>query len=128
MAATDKEIVLITGGNAGLGFEIAKKLLKDHPDRFHILIGARTPSKGESAVKDLHSQGLRDCEPLEIDVTSNDSIAKAAKQVEQKFGRLDVLNANVYCQQHILFTPTDFSIRPASHQTRTTSTRFPFPT
>lgn len=91
----EKEIVLVTGGNAGLGFEIAKKLLKDHPDRFHILIGARTPSKGEDAVKDLHNQGLTDCEVLEIDVGSNESIAIAAKTVEQKFGRLDVLNANV---------------------------------
>ncbi|KAK4504404.1 hypothetical protein PRZ48_005320 [Zasmidium cellare] len=94
MAPTDKELVLITGGNTGLGFEIAKKLLTDHPDRFHLLIGARTPSKGEAAVKNLQSQGLKDCEALEIDVNSNDSIAKAAKEVEQKFGRLDVLHAN----------------------------------
>ncbi|KAF2168518.1 hypothetical protein M409DRAFT_53180 [Zasmidium cellare ATCC 36951] len=94
MAPLDKEIVLITGGSTGLGFEIAKKLLKDHPDRFHVLIGARTRSKGEAAVKDLHSQGLTHAEFLEIDVNNNDSIAKAVKEVDQKFGRLDVLHEN----------------------------------
>lgn len=95
MAATSKEIVLITGGNTGLGFEIAKKLLHDHEGRFHVLVGARTPAKGKAAVQDLQSQGLKDCEFLEINVNDNASIDKAAKEVEQKFGRLDVLHANV---------------------------------
>lgn len=124
MAPSDKEIVLITGGNAGLGFEIVKKLLKDHPDRFHVLVGARTPSKGEAAVKDLHSQGLKDCECLEIDVTNNESIARAADAVEQKFGRLDVLNANVCMVNIDIFAAlTGFPSRQASPQTKTTSTR-----
>lgn len=94
MAGNYKEITLITGGNAGLGFEIAKKLLHDHGDRFHIIIGSRTPSKGAQAVKDLQDQGLKSCETVEIDVTNNQSVNQAAKTIEQKYGRLDVLHVN----------------------------------
>lgn len=92
---SSKEIVLITGGNAGIGFELAKKLLQDYPNRFYILIGCRTVSKGEAAVAELHSEGLQDCEVLHIEVTSDESIAAAAKNVEEKFGRVDVLHVNV---------------------------------
>lgn len=95
MPSTQKEIVLITGANVGLGLEIARKLLQDYGERFYCLIGCRTLSKGESAVKELHSQSLTGCEVIEIEVTSDDSIEKAAKIVEQKFGRLDVLHVNV---------------------------------
>ena len=95
MAAKDKEIVLITGANVGLGLEIARQLLRDHGARFYCLIGCRTLSKGEAAVNELHNQGLTGCEVLEIQVTDDESIAQAAKMVEQKFGRLDVLHVNV---------------------------------
>ncbi|KAK4953048.1 hypothetical protein LTR10_008753 [Elasticomyces elasticus] len=94
MASPTQEIVLITGGNTGLGFELAKQLLRDHNNRFYVLIGSRTLSKGETAVQDLHSQGLTACEVLHIEVTDDDSIAQAAKVVGEKFGRVDVLHVN----------------------------------
>ncbi|KAK3646455.1 hypothetical protein LTR56_008553 [Elasticomyces elasticus] len=94
MASPTQEIVLITGGNTGLGFEIAKQLLRDHSNRFYVLIGCRTLSKGETAVQDLHSQGLTACEVLHIEVTDDESIAQAAKVVGEKFGRVDVLHVN----------------------------------
>lgn len=95
MPSTTKEIVLITGGNVGLGLEIARKLLIDHGDRFYCLIGCRTLSKGEAAVKELHNNGLTGCEVLEIEVTDDESISEAAETVKQRFGRLDVLHVNV---------------------------------
>ena len=95
MAASDKEIVLITGANVGLGLEIARKLLREYQGQFYVLVGCRTLSKGEAAVQELHHQGLTDCEVLQIEVTDDASIAKAAKTVQDRFGRLDVLHANV---------------------------------
>lgn len=91
-APNEKEIVLITGANTGLGFEVARKLLRF--GRFHVLIGARTPSKGEAAVKDLHDQGLIDCEPITVDITSTSSLTSAAETISQKFGHLDILHCN----------------------------------
>ena len=95
MASDNKEIVLITGANVGVGLEIARKLLREHGDRFYCFIGCRTPSKGEAAVKELRDQGLTACEVIHIEVTDIDSISRAAETVRQKFGRLDVLHANV---------------------------------
>ncbi|KAK3725974.1 hypothetical protein LTR37_000122 [Vermiconidia calcicola] len=94
MPATDKEIVLITGANTGIGFQLAKVLLRDHGDRLYLLIGSRNASKGEAAVRELHDQGLIACETLHIEVTSDESLSNAAKTIEQKFGKLDVLHVN----------------------------------
>jgi NAD(P)-dependent dehydrogenase (short-subunit alcohol dehydrogenase family) len=93
--ATSKEIVLVTGANVGIGFEIAKKLLNEHSDRFYVLLGSRNIEKGQAALKDLHSKGLNGCEMINVENTNSDLIQQAVKTVEQKFGRLDVLHVNV---------------------------------
>lgn len=96
MANSDKEIVLITGGNGGIGLEVARQLARDHGKRFHVLIGCRNLSDGETAVKQLHEEGMGEgVEAIQIDITSEESLAAAAKQVGEKFGKLDVLHANV---------------------------------
>ena len=95
MSFNNKEIVLITGANVGLGLEVARLLLRDHGERFYCLIGCRTLSKGEAAVKELYDQGLAGCEVIEITVTDSDSIRQAADMVEERFGRVDVLHVNV---------------------------------
>lgn len=99
MAYSDKEIVLVTGGNQGIGLEVARQLARDHGQRFHVLIGCRKIPDGESAVKQLHDEGIHEgVEAIQIDVTSEESLAAAAKLVGDKFGRLDVLHANVSLQ------------------------------
>lgn len=93
--ATTKEVILITGANTGLGFEIAKKLLHDHGDRFYVLLGCRNMEKGNAALKSLKEHGLTGFEVLHVENTDIESVQHAAKTVDQKFGRLDVLHANV---------------------------------
>ena len=93
--AQDKEIVLITGANVGIGYEIAKKLLHDDGDRFYVLLGSRNVEKGTAAMKELHSNGYKGCEVLNIENSNTDLIQEAVKTVDQKFGRLDVLHVNV---------------------------------
>ena len=104
MVKDNKESVLITGANVGVGLEIARLLLQKHGDRFYIFVGCRTKSKGEAAVKELHDKGLRGCEAIHIEVTSDDSIAKAAETIEEKFGKLDVLVVNVRSLQSPFIT------------------------
>ena len=100
MSNPAQEIVVVTGANTGVGQQIAHQLLRDHGDRFYVFVGARTPSKGEAAVKQLHDEGFKNSEFLHIEVTSDESIARAAKTVEQKFGRVDVLHVNVRSPRH----------------------------
>lgn len=72
--------------NSGIGFEVAAQLLPDASN--HILLGARSVEKGEAAVKELQSRKLPGTvELVQIDLSSEDSIAAAAKAVESKHGR-----------------------------------------
>jgi NAD(P)-dependent dehydrogenase (short-subunit alcohol dehydrogenase family) len=78
-------IILITGGNKGLGREAARRLLElGH----RVYIGARNPTLGQAAAADLGAQFL----PL--DVTDDSSVAEAAAELGRREGRLDVLINN----------------------------------
>lgn len=90
-----KEIAVVTGGNAGIGFEIARQLLRDHGDRFHVIIGSRTLAKGQDAVSQLKQEGHESVQAVQLDVTEESSVAAAAKVVGDQFGRVDVLHVNV---------------------------------
>jgi NAD(P)-dependent dehydrogenase (short-subunit alcohol dehydrogenase family) len=62
---------------------------------YHILIGARSTTKGEAAIKELQSKNHPGtCELVQLDQTDDASIAAAAAHVEATHGRLDVLINN----------------------------------
>jgi NAD(P)-dependent dehydrogenase (short-subunit alcohol dehydrogenase family) len=61
----------------------------------HVLVGARSPTKGEAAIKTLQSKNHPGtCELVQLDQTDDASIAAAAAHVEATHGRLDVLINN----------------------------------
>ena len=84
-----KTVAIITGANQGIGFETAKRLATEHKDYVVIMTGRRKEAI-EEAAKKLQADGLA-VEPLVLDVDSDESIEAAAQEVEQKYGRLDVL-------------------------------------
>ena len=62
---------------------------------YHVLLGSRSSSKGEAAVKDLESRKLPGTvELVTIDTSKDDTINAAAENVEKKHGKLDVLVNN----------------------------------
>ena len=78
-------ITFITGANKGLGFETARRLAElGHT----VLLGARDPQRGQAAAGRL---GVR---LVPIDVTDDDSVKRAAADVEAHEGRLDTLINN----------------------------------
>ena len=87
----DNKIALITGANKGIGLETARQLARDHG--FTVLIGARDEARGQDAAKSLQNEGL-DAQFLLLDPTDVATIERARAQVEEQFGRLDVLVNN----------------------------------
>lgn len=83
-------IALVTGANRGLGFAAARALAREGAC---VLLAGRDQAKAERAAANLRDEGL-DVQPIQLDVTSPDSVEAAAKQVAQNQGRLDVLVNN----------------------------------
>jgi NAD(P)-dependent dehydrogenase (short-subunit alcohol dehydrogenase family) len=83
-------IIVVTGGNRGIGFEICRQLASRGAQ---VVLTARKPEAGEQAVKKLaaHSLSAR-FHPL--NVTGPESIAALRDFLERTFGRLDVLISN----------------------------------
>ncbi|EAW15457.1 uncharacterized protein NFIA_047930 [Aspergillus fischeri NRRL 181] len=85
MAAT-KTIVLITGANSGIGFELAAQLTAK--DSYHVLMGVRSMQKGNAALAQLQSHNLHlpgTPELLHLDVTDNETIHRAAETLQDEF-------------------------------------------
>ncbi|MCJ1280475.1 hypothetical protein MMC21_008303 [Puttea exsequens] len=87
-------ITLITGANSGVGFATAKLLASASAD-YHVIIASRSLQKAEAAVSEIKEAGTKGgLSTIQLDVTDEDSIKKAAADVDQNFGRLDVLVNN----------------------------------
>ncbi|WP_375483508.1 SDR family NAD(P)-dependent oxidoreductase [uncultured Mycobacterium sp.] len=78
-------ITLITGGNKGLGYETARRLIAEG---HQVYLGARNPERGQRAADDLGAQFV------ELDVTDDASVARAADELMRQTGALDILINN----------------------------------
>lgn len=83
-------LALITGANKGIGFETARRLGQRG---IHILIGARDKARGEEAAQKLAALDVQTTF-VDLDVTDEMSIARAAQSLAEAFGRLDILINN----------------------------------
>jgi NAD(P)-dependent dehydrogenase (short-subunit alcohol dehydrogenase family) len=86
----EKKIALITGANRGIGFETARQLGRKG---VKVLLGARNEELGREAAAKLKGEGL-DVEFLLLDAIDEKTHASAAKYIQEKFGRLDILINN----------------------------------
>ncbi len=102
-----KRIAIVTGGNRGIGHEIARQLAK--ADLF-VVIGARDKVKCENAVASLKAGGGH-VAGLVLDVNDTKSVRHFVEQVEKLHGAPSVLvnNAGVYPETtdaKVVDTPT----------------------
>ncbi|KIH97660.1 short-chain dehydrogenase [Streptomonospora alba] len=81
---------LITGGNKGLGYEAARRLGELG---WRVFLGARDEARGRTAAQHLAADGA-DVTFVQLDVTSDDSVAAAVRTVGASTDRLDVLINN----------------------------------
>ncbi|MEW4369339.1 SDR family NAD(P)-dependent oxidoreductase [Paenibacillus kandeliae] len=90
---------LVTGGNKGIGYEIAKYLLKDG---YRVLVGARDQQRGEKAVGELKAFG--DAHLILLDVANLQSIDLAVSSIIDNYSDLSLLinNAGIPGDMHKL--------------------------
>jgi len=87
---SETKIVLVTGANKGIGYEIAAGL---GALGWSVGVGARDDQRREAAVEKLRAGGA-DAFGVPVDVTDDASVAAAAGLIEERAGRLDVLVNN----------------------------------
>lgn len=90
MEKKNGKIVLITGGNKGLGKEIGRQL---GLLGYTVVLTARDKQAGAAAVADLVSLGC-DAHTFQLEVTNSEDIEKCANYLKTTFGKLDVLVNN----------------------------------
>lgn len=83
-------VSLITGANRGIGREVCRQLAElGHT----VLLTARSLEKAQAAAGRLAERGLA-VHPIRLDVANDQSVTDAAREVGERFGRLDVLVNN----------------------------------
>ena len=86
------KVVVITGGNAGIGKEAAADLSRQGAT---VVITSRNPQRGQSAVRDIRDRANgTDVDVLDLDLASLASVRRFAAEILDRYERLDVLLNN----------------------------------
>jgi NAD(P)-dependent dehydrogenase (short-subunit alcohol dehydrogenase family) len=83
--ADDGRVVVVTGGNRGLGREVARQCAARGDT---VVLGSRDLGAGRRAAREVRAV------PMALDVTDPDGLAVVAQEVERAVGRVDVLVNN----------------------------------
>jgi len=87
-------IILVTGSNSGVGFELVR-LLAQKPEGHIVYLAARNDASGKEALAKLQGDfGLKNVKLVKLDVTQPATIESAKAIIEKEHGKLDVLVNN----------------------------------
>ena len=90
------KVVLVTGGNNGIGYETVKAFLQSDI-AYYVLLGSRSLEKAKLAIETLHKEcpeSTNTVEAVQVDLTSDKSIEKAFERVKTSPGHIDALINN----------------------------------
>lgn len=90
-------VAVVTGASSGLGVHMAKAFAAQGAD---LAILARREEKLEAVKADIEAIGVR-CISIPCDVTLEESVVSAAKEVEAFYGKVDILVNNAGAGQTI---------------------------
>ena len=89
------KFALVTGANKSIGFEVAQQLAQKG---IYVYLGSRNLENGIEAVDRLNAEGLNNVEVIQLDITDDESVIKARKEIGKKTKVLDILinNAGIF--------------------------------
>ncbi|XP_029473671.1 3-keto-steroid reductase [Rhinatrema bivittatum] len=89
-----KRIVVVTGANSGIGLALCERLLMEN-DQIQLCLACRNMQKAEAArTALLSSHPAADISILQVDVARLKSVCQAAKELKQRYQRVDYLYLN----------------------------------
>nr|VWP00247.1 DDE-1 domain-containing protein [Ganoderma boninense] len=95
------KVVLVTGGNSGIGFEMIKSLLRKNA---RVYLAARSQRKGEDAIRALQEEtGGKTAEFLQLDLSDLAAVRASAQEFAKRESHLDVLFLNA----GVMFPPPE---------------------
>ncbi|KAH9833153.1 NAD(P)-binding protein [Rhodofomes roseus] len=103
-------VMIVTGGNTGIGKETIKVLLQHNAK---VYMASRSPQKAEAAIAELKEETGKEAVFLELDLTSYASIHKAAEEFLSKEENLHVLfnNAGLMLCPIDMLGPEDYDLQ-----------------
>lgn len=100
----ENKVTLVTGGNFGIGYGIAKKFAEEGSQ---IAIVARNEERAKNVIKDLENQGFV-AKFFKTDVSKEEDVKKMIEEVLNVFGKLNIVVNNAGCgSQHCGVKPND---------------------
>ncbi|CCM77260.1 SDR family oxidoreductase [Rhizobium mesoamericanum] len=103
---TEQRVALVTGGNKGIGLQIARQLAQAG---VHVVIVARDDERAQVAVEELVRQELS-ADSVRIDLDDLSTVATATDEIRSRYGRLDILVNNAGIFDFADSTPSKASI------------------
>ena len=88
IGATNLPVVVVTGGNRGIGFEVCRQLAEAG---YQVVLGSRDAQQGQAAAARL---GYSEVRTVQLDVDDDESVTAAARWVTDHLGRCDALVNN----------------------------------
>ena len=92
-----KTIVLVTGANSGIGYETATALFAS-PTAYHIFVACRGDVTRAvvaiESIKAAYPDSASTAVAILLDISSDESVAAAFKEIEESVDRIDVLINN----------------------------------
>jgi len=90
MKRLENRVAIITGGTAGIGAATAIRFAQEGAK---VILWARNAERGKAFIETMKAQGL-EAEFDAVDSSKYDAVCEAAKRVNDKYGKIDILINN----------------------------------